>query len=191
MATSGSADPTIVRAAIHPGIGIARIGNARDAFYIGPQVPNPAPLPPEHYRDDTGALKREAALFRIYGYNAAGEVVAELTADMADITWHVHVANQKSGWYQFHVALDSEQALTTVDSSQRAPALRNAGIAAVLVYLAADHWLAPAYGNHGVWAAFLIFYVARGATLAAAYPALERRLYSAPTASETEAKPSE
>lgn len=129
MATSGSADPTIVRAAIHPGIGIARIGNARDAFYIGPQVPNPAPLPPEHYRDDTGALKREAALFRIYGYNAAGEVVAELTADMADITWRVHVANQKSGWYQFHVALDSEQALTTVDSSQRAPALRNAGIA--------------------------------------------------------------
>ena len=69
--------------------------------------------------------------------------------------------------------------------------LRNAGLAAVAVYLAADFLLAPAYGNHGVWAAFLIFYIARGATLAAAYPALERRLYSAPTASETEAKPSE
>ncbi|MBO6796259.1 MATE family efflux transporter [Maricaulis sp.] len=69
--------------------------------------------------------------------------------------------------------------------------LRNAGVAAVLVYLAADFVLAPAYGNHGVWAAFLVFYVARGATLAAAYPALERRLYSAPTASETDANPSE
>ncbi|MCR9070779.1 MAG: LodA/GoxA family CTQ-dependent oxidase [Alphaproteobacteria bacterium] len=129
MTTSIAADGTIVRAAIHPGIGIARVGNAHDAFYIGPQVPNPTPLPPEHYRDETGALKREAALFRIYGYNAAGEVVAELTSDNADITWSVHVANQKSGWYQFHAALDSEQALSTVDPSQRAPALRNASVA--------------------------------------------------------------
>lgn len=69
--------------------------------------------------------------------------------------------------------------------------LRNAGLAAVAVYLIADFVLAPAYGNHGVWAAFLIFYVARGASLAVAYPALERRLYSAPTASDTDAKPSE
>ena len=127
-ADKSTADRTIVRAAIHPGIGIARVGNAKDAFYIGPQVPNPAPLPPAHYRDETGALKREAALFRIYGYNAAGEVVAELTQDNADIQWGAHVANQKSGWYQFHVALDSAQALTTVDASQRAPALRNADI---------------------------------------------------------------
>jgi MATE family multidrug resistance protein len=46
------------------------------------------------------------------------------------------------------------------------------------------------FANHGVWAAFLIFYVARGAALAAAYPALERRLQPAPTASDTEANPS-
>ncbi|MDF1794431.1 MAG: LodA/GoxA family CTQ-dependent oxidase [Thalassobaculaceae bacterium] len=129
MAKPKVSDTTIVRAAIHPGIGIARIGNATDAFYIGPQVPNPTPLAPAHYRDETGALKREAALFRIYGYNAADEVVTELTADNAEITWRVHVANQKSGWYEFHAALDSAQALTTVDASQRAPALRNAGIA--------------------------------------------------------------
>lgn len=126
--TSPTGDRTIVRAAIHPGIGIARVGNAKDAYYIGPQVPNPPPLPPQHYRDETGALKREAALFRIYGYNAAGEVVTELTDDTAEITWRAHVANQKSGWYQFHVALDSAEALTTVDASQRAPILRNVGI---------------------------------------------------------------
>ena len=98
-ADKSTADHAIVRAAIHPGIGIARVGNAKDAFYIGPQVPNPAPLPPARYRDETGALKREAALFRIYGYNAAGEVVAELTQVNAEITWRAHVANQKSGWY--------------------------------------------------------------------------------------------
>lgn len=129
MVESDFSDGTVVCAAIHPGIGIARVGNSPDGIYIGPEVPNPSPLPPEHYRDDTGALKREAARFRIYGYNAAGEVVAELTADNADITWRVHVANQKSGWYDFHAALDSEQALSTVDPSQRAPALRNASVA--------------------------------------------------------------
>ncbi|WP_300544467.1 MATE family efflux transporter [Maricaulis sp.] len=68
--------------------------------------------------------------------------------------------------------------------------LRNAGLAAVAVYLAADAILAPAFANHGVWAAFLIFYIARGAALAAAYPALERRLQPVPTASETDANPS-
>lgn len=129
MVESDSSDGTVVRAAIHPGIGIARVGNSPDGIYVGPEVPNPSPLPPEHYRDDTGALKREAARFRIYGYNAAGEVVAELTSDNADITWRVHVANQKSGWYDFHAALDSEQALSTVDPSQRAPTLRNASVA--------------------------------------------------------------
>jgi len=54
---------------------IARVGNSREAFYTGPQVTHPAPREPGFYRDPTGALKREAAEFRIYGYNAAGEVV--------------------------------------------------------------------------------------------------------------------
>ena len=68
--------------------------------------------------------------------------------------------------------------------------LRNAGIAAVVVYLIADAMLAPAFGNHGVWAAFLVFYLARAGALMSAYPALERRLHSAPTASEIDANPS-
>ena len=54
--------------------------------------------------------------------------------------------------------------------------LRNAGIAAIAIYLAADAILSPLYGNHGVWAAFLVFYIARAGALAVAYPALERRL---------------
>jgi len=54
--------------------------------------------------------------------------------------------------------------------------LRNAGFAAVAIYLAADLILSPLYGNHGVWMAFLVFYVARAGALAAYYPALEKRL---------------
>lgn len=68
--------------------------------------------------------------------------------------------------------------------------LRNAGLVAVTIYLAADAVLAPLYGNHGVWAAFVVFYLARAGALVAAYPSLERRLHSAPTASATDANPS-
>ncbi|MGH6918229.1 MAG: LodA/GoxA family CTQ-dependent oxidase, partial [Geminicoccaceae bacterium] len=80
-------DDVVVRAAIHPAIGVARIGDSKDAFFVGPEVVDPAPEPPDFYRDPTGALKRQAALFRIYGYNAKGEVVRELTADNAKIRW--------------------------------------------------------------------------------------------------------
>ncbi len=104
----------IVRAVIHPAIGIARVGNSQDAFYIGPQLADPAPQPVGFYRDATGALKREAAQFRIYGYNAAGEVVRELTADAAEIEWTVHLANRKAAWYQWQIAMDIPEAASTV-----------------------------------------------------------------------------
>jgi hypothetical protein len=103
-------DRTIVRAAIHPAIGVARIGNSQDHFFVGPEVDDPEPAAPDSYKDRTGALERQAARFRIYGYNAAGEAVAELTPDNADIEWRVHVANRKAEWYQFQMALDIPEA---------------------------------------------------------------------------------
>ena len=58
----------------------------------------------------------------------------------------------------------------------RGAMLRNAGIASVLVYIAADLVLAPRLGNTGVWLAFLIFYVARAGALGAYLPALAARM---------------
>jgi hypothetical protein len=57
-------DAVIVRAAIHPAIGVARIGDSENEFFIGPEVVDPVPEPPEFYRDAAGALKRQAARFR-------------------------------------------------------------------------------------------------------------------------------
>jgi hypothetical protein len=102
-------DTTVVRAEIHPAIGIARMGNSEE-FFVGPEVVEPAPMPHGFYRDAAGALKRQAARFRVYGYNAAGEVVGELTADTADVTWSVHVANRKASWYRWKLALDIPEA---------------------------------------------------------------------------------
>lgn len=103
-------DTKIVRAAIHPSIGIARVGDSEKEFFIGPEVTEPTPEPVGFYKDGKGALKRQAALFHVYGYNAAGEVVSELTADNADISWTVHVANTKAAWYQFQLAMDVPEA---------------------------------------------------------------------------------
>ncbi len=102
-------DTTVVRAAIHPGIGVARVGNSATEYLIGPEVPEPPPAGTA-YRDATGALKRQAARFRLYGYNAAGAVVRELTADWAHVRWTVHVANRKAAWYRWDMALDVPEA---------------------------------------------------------------------------------
>ena len=114
-------DDRIVSAKIHPAIGIARVGNStkNDGFYIGPQVVNPKPEAPGFYRDSCGALKREVAEFRIYGYDAHGKVVRELTMDDASIEWQVELANHKAAWYNFELALDIPEAATAPPTTQR------------------------------------------------------------------------
>lgn len=52
--------------------------------------------------------------------------------------------------------------------------MRNMMLVSALIYAAAAVLLVPVYGNHGLWMALLISFVARGLTLAARYPALER-----------------
>lgn len=101
---------SITRAAIHPSIGISRIGDSPAGFFIGPELPSPPPMPEGGYKDSSGFLKRQAACFRIYGYDAAGKVVSELNATNARIEWTVHVANKKAAWYQFQVAMDIPEA---------------------------------------------------------------------------------
>ena len=104
-------DDRIVKAAIYPSIGIARVGNSADGWFVGPEVRDPEPMPVEHYRDADGALKRQAARFRVFGLNARGEIVRELTGgDEAEIVWRVELANTKAAWYGFQLALDIPEA---------------------------------------------------------------------------------
>jgi hypothetical protein len=122
MSRSSKLDARIVSAKIHPSIGIARVGNSKkaDGYYIGPQVTEPAPNPPGFYRDSSGALKREVAQFRIYGYDAAGRVVRELQmGDGVEIEWTVELANHKAAWYNFELALDIPEAATAPASTRR------------------------------------------------------------------------
>jgi multidrug resistance protein, MATE family len=58
--------------------------------------------------------------------------------------------------------------------------MRNMMLVSFAVYLVALASLAPALGNHGLWAALNVFFVARALTLGARYPALERSVEASP-----------
>ncbi|MEY4902324.1 MAG: hypothetical protein RLZZ292_139 [Bacteroidota bacterium] len=91
---------------IHPGIGVARVGNSA-SYYIGPEVIEPTRTQFGETRDASGAIKRQAARFRVYGYDVAGNVVAEIQQSTnTSVKWSVHLANKKAAWYQFHAAMD-------------------------------------------------------------------------------------
>src|SRR5215210_9580941 len=102
----------IVRCAIHPAIGIARLGNSPDEYFLGPEIPG-VPAHPDDglFKDKAGRLKRQVARFRIYGFDENGEVVKELTSEDAEIIWTVHLANKKAAWYCFNTAMDIPEAV--------------------------------------------------------------------------------
>ena len=55
-------------------------------------------------------------------------------------------------------------------------AVRNAGVMAMLAYLASDLLLAPAFANAGVWTAFLLSYAYRAGALALYWPRLMQQV---------------
>src|SRR5882762_5329947 len=86
---------------IHPAIGIARLGNSPTEFFIGPEKPGVHTPPRGGYRDVQGRIKRQAARFRLFGYDKKGKLVGEVTAKEAEITWTVSLANKKAEWIKF------------------------------------------------------------------------------------------
>lgn len=97
---------------IHPAIGVARIGNAPNDFFVGPGPSTVGPptigtiAPP--FKDGAGFVKREAAPFQVWRYldNGKGKYVADqevnlLTKDVEWIEWTVHLANKKADFFEF------------------------------------------------------------------------------------------
>ena len=100
---------------VHPGIGMARVGNS-DMYFIGPEAPGIAVNPGGEggpgpgggtYRDEQGCLKRQAQRFRVYAYDAEGNVLGELTVGgngVKAMRWQVHARNVKAANYAFQGA---------------------------------------------------------------------------------------
>ena len=83
---------------IYPSIGIARVGNSKDGFFIGPEAPGIAPEGP--FRGADG-IKPQGARFRIYRLdidsNENETVMAEIVPTTSiKIKWTVRLANRKA-----------------------------------------------------------------------------------------------
>ena len=115
---------------IHPGIGIARLGNSPEDFCISPETPAALPiacdrqgnpvLSPDgtattvvtHFKDEQGRIKRQAARFQVYVYDDQSPQGRPLkigdriegggnAGTLVNIQWRVYLANKKACWYQF------------------------------------------------------------------------------------------
>lgn len=95
----------IVRLGIYPAIGVSRLGNSKQ-WFLAPEIPGIPASPEGGFKDGDQHIKKQVQRFRIYGFDDQGRVVEEITADVADIEWTVHVANTKAAWYQFSNPLD-------------------------------------------------------------------------------------
>ena len=135
---------------IHPAIGIARLGDSPDEFYISPETPAAMPIACDAhgnplmspdgktvqsvatFKDKEGRVKRQAARFQVYVYDDESpegrplEIGAPIRGGgnqgtLIDVQWRVYLANKKSAWYEFR-QLEGEHGY--LDSHQ----LRNASI---------------------------------------------------------------
>ena len=103
---------------IHPAIGLARLGNSPNSFYIAPEAtgsvpidcdldgnplppPSGPPPPPDFpYKDAAGMIRRQAARFRIYVYDDAYPGGRELK-----IGDELDIINTKRGFQKWRVKI--------------------------------------------------------------------------------------
>lgn len=115
---------------IHPGIGIARLGNSPDGFCISPETPAALPIACDsqgnpilsadgktvgrvtRFKDGKGRIKRQAARFQVFVYDekspegrplAIGDEIegGGNRGTLVNIQWRVYLANKKACWYEF------------------------------------------------------------------------------------------
>ncbi|EUC12344.1 LodA/GoxA family CTQ-dependent oxidase [Paraburkholderia hospita] len=119
-------DNTVAFAKIFPPIGIARVGDSPEEFFYGPELtPCDERSSEFRFKDADGRIKRQAARFRIYGFNAGGQLLGELTSDNADVTWTVHLANKKAAWFEFKGAARARAQFSNASSEEKVSVRRN------------------------------------------------------------------
>ena len=146
---------------IHPAIAFARVGNSDD-YYLAPEtmagVPVAGSEPPvmgglpirrgtehdtitdEDLRDASGALKRQAARFKIFAYSEAEAKAYPAATEqeiriggtlggktVTDIVWTVHVANKKANTFVLEVSNANGPVIDNYGNGNLPP-IRNASL---------------------------------------------------------------
>ncbi|EGM78558.1 hypothetical protein Rhein_1334 [Rheinheimera sp. A13L] len=94
---------------IHPSVGVARLGNSPEQFYLAPEKTGQLPFeadpfgnqgePVHQFKDYAGRVRRQGQAFKLLSEDGT-----ELTLDnpnVQSIQWTVHLANKKAAWYQY------------------------------------------------------------------------------------------
>lgn len=137
------------RYSINPSVGVARVGNSPDEFYLEPDTigglpiecdgrGNPTrhdgrPVPVRRFKDERGRIKRQAARFQVFRWDDADPTAPPVPIDLAgpeveSFEWTVHIANKKAAWYAF-AELEGNLQYGPENSYQaRDVPLRNAGV---------------------------------------------------------------
>ncbi|WP_072385542.1 MATE family efflux transporter [Hyphomicrobium sp. CS1BSMeth3] len=103
----------------------------------------------------------------------AGPAIIELTAKSAEV-------QQAAGTYLMWAAIAPMLGVWCFQldgiftGATRTRDMRNTMVLSLIPFFAVWCLLAPHFGNHGLWAAFMVFYVARASSLLAFMPALVR-----------------
>ncbi|MFI6107532.1 LodA/GoxA family CTQ-dependent oxidase [Streptomyces sp. NPDC051310] len=101
----------IAHCEIHPTVGVARVGNSPDAYFVGPESPGIPVRPEGGFKDPEGRIKRQAARFRVYAFDKDGNVLGEVSAADADVEWSVELSNTKAAWFQFRGRFHQSESL--------------------------------------------------------------------------------
>lgn len=136
------------RYAIHPSIGVARVGNSPDEFYLAPETIGGLPIacdangdpittdgqqqPVTQFKDAAGRIKRQAARFKVFKFdttqsNDPGQEVTSSDSDVVKIEWTVHLANKKAVWYNFS-ELEGDLMLGTWENGQNSNSYQTRGV---------------------------------------------------------------
>lgn len=103
---------------IYPAIGICRVGGSSKWFFA-PEIPGMPAEDADDYKDGNALIKKQVQRFRIYAFDKDENVVSEITADNAEITWGVHLANTKAAWYEFFNPLDNGDLAPAISGKRR------------------------------------------------------------------------
>ncbi len=109
---------------------------------------------------------------------AAGRPLVGALADLPEVV-------ELAGAYRYHAALYVTLSFAAFQldgifiGATRGRDMRNAALVSFLVF-GMVWWSLSPLGNHGLWVAFIIYVVARAATLAVRYPALRRAASAVP-----------
>lgn len=81
---------------IHPGIGIARVGDSPE-FFVGPETVDLPDDPVGGYRDDNLRIRRQAGRFRLFDHPGGGAFTPIVDSPTTTITWTVTLRQRAMG----------------------------------------------------------------------------------------------